>query len=86
MSEPIVNYRVEKIVNGENNWCPASGYRTVDGKSKWRCWNGSRPSGHKEHLTANGRAWTCDSVEAAKRKCAELNAIADLKTEAGMDE
>ncbi len=56
-----------------DSWHPASGYRTASGKSKWRCWNESLPLGEKELLTRNGRVWLCDSFEAAKKKCDQLN-------------
>lgn len=55
-------------------WRPASGYMTQSKRSKWRCWDEARPSGDKEHLQRDGKAWLCDSHESAQRKCVELNA------------
>lgn len=67
--------QAEAVIPHENIWRPASGYRTENGKSKWRCWNESRPGGSKQFETANGRPWLCDTREAAARKCDELNAV-----------
>lgn len=58
----------------DGHWRPASGYMTETGRSKWRCWNETRPVGHKEHSRRDGKTWLCDSQEAAQRKCDELNA------------
>lgn len=59
-------------------WVPASGYRTKAGKSKWRAiWHDDlsdyRVGRMREHETAVGRTWLCNTPESAKRKCTVLN-------------